>query len=413
MRTGGRAIAYRASCRTLANGGSRPTFRAPPRTNPSVEQSCRKHPSVRCRSQSRLSPDFRSSLVAQARPAATTTPAAVTSTTRRAFTPADWYKLTTLRVAGRVARRQAGRVHRDDRAREREQAAHRGLGRAGRRRRADALHVAEHRELEPALLAGRQVPVLHLARAPGGRGSTWALRMDQPGGEAVQLDDYPSGSLPRDRQLRGVERAGHARIARRLDARGAIRSRACRRWRGRRTARSRSRSTRRASTAATSPTCATRRTAAASCRARARRAAWRPAQIWRAERSDDRRRSSSPTRSTRIASPRCRPTASGSRSSPTPALRPDSVVQAGARLDRAAAVRREARRGRAQRRRHLRRAASTGGAPRRLTERCRAARVDSRGRPTASTIAFIGGAGAHEVAARLRGRRRRRRAART
>jgi len=32
----------------------------------------------------------------------------------------------------------------------------------------------------------------------GGRGSTWALRMDQPGGEAFQLDDYPSGSMTAD-----------------------------------------------------------------------------------------------------------------------------------------------------------------------------------------------------------------------
>lgn len=35
----------------------------------------------------------------------------------------------------------------------------------------------------------------------GGRGNTWALRMDQPGGEAFQLDDYPSGSMPADRSF--------------------------------------------------------------------------------------------------------------------------------------------------------------------------------------------------------------------
>lgn len=33
---------------------------------------------------------------------------------------------------------------------------------------------------------------------PGGRGNRWALRMDQPGGEAFQVDDYPTGSVPRD-----------------------------------------------------------------------------------------------------------------------------------------------------------------------------------------------------------------------
>ncbi len=33
---------------------------------------------------------------------------------------------------------------------------------------------------------------------PGGKGSTWTLRMDAPSGEAVQLETVPSGSMPRD-----------------------------------------------------------------------------------------------------------------------------------------------------------------------------------------------------------------------
>jgi dipeptidyl aminopeptidase/acylaminoacyl peptidase len=33
---------------------------------------------------------------------------------------------------------------------------------------------------------------------PGGRGTTWALRLDEPSGEAVQLDDQPEGSMPAD-----------------------------------------------------------------------------------------------------------------------------------------------------------------------------------------------------------------------
>lgn len=32
----------------------------------------------------------------------------------------------------------------------------------------------------------------------GGTGNTWAIRMDQPSGEATQVPDYPSGSWPRD-----------------------------------------------------------------------------------------------------------------------------------------------------------------------------------------------------------------------
>jgi dipeptidyl aminopeptidase/acylaminoacyl peptidase len=32
----------------------------------------------------------------------------------------------------------------------------------------------------------------------GGKGNTWAIRMDQPGGEATQIERYPAGSTPRD-----------------------------------------------------------------------------------------------------------------------------------------------------------------------------------------------------------------------
>jgi dipeptidyl aminopeptidase/acylaminoacyl peptidase len=32
----------------------------------------------------------------------------------------------------------------------------------------------------------------------GGRGSTWAIRLDMPSGEAVQVDNYPTGSMPSD-----------------------------------------------------------------------------------------------------------------------------------------------------------------------------------------------------------------------
>jgi Tol biopolymer transport system component len=32
----------------------------------------------------------------------------------------------------------------------------------------------------------------------GGKGNTWAIRLDQPSGEAVQVPEYPSGSMPAD-----------------------------------------------------------------------------------------------------------------------------------------------------------------------------------------------------------------------
>ena len=36
---------------------------------------------------------------------------------------------------------------------------------------------------------------------PGGKGNRWAIRMDQPSGEAAQLERYPSGSTPRDHRF--------------------------------------------------------------------------------------------------------------------------------------------------------------------------------------------------------------------
>jgi dipeptidyl aminopeptidase/acylaminoacyl peptidase len=35
----------------------------------------------------------------------------------------------------------------------------------------------------------------------GGRGSTWSIRIDQPSGEAIQVEGYPSGSMPADHRF--------------------------------------------------------------------------------------------------------------------------------------------------------------------------------------------------------------------
>jgi len=40
--------------------------------------------------------------------------------------------------------------------------------------------------------------LLFASTRPGGKGRTWALRMDQPGGEAFEVDSVPAGSMPRD-----------------------------------------------------------------------------------------------------------------------------------------------------------------------------------------------------------------------
>jgi dipeptidyl aminopeptidase/acylaminoacyl peptidase len=36
---------------------------------------------------------------------------------------------------------------------------------------------------------------------PGGKGTTWAIRMDQPSGEATQIENYPRGSTPSDKRF--------------------------------------------------------------------------------------------------------------------------------------------------------------------------------------------------------------------
>ena len=43
--------------------------------------------------------------------------------------------------------------------------------------------------------------LLFTSRREGGEGSTWALRMDRPSGEAVQVEGYPQGSVPRSMEF--------------------------------------------------------------------------------------------------------------------------------------------------------------------------------------------------------------------
>ena len=43
--------------------------------------------------------------------------------------------------------------------------------------------------------------LLFNSQRTGGTGNTWAIRMDQPGGEAMQLEKYPNGSMPSDRRF--------------------------------------------------------------------------------------------------------------------------------------------------------------------------------------------------------------------
>ena len=61
------------------------------------------------------------------------------------------------------------------------------------------LHVAKHRELNPRFSADGKYLLFNSTRPGSAR--TWGLRMDQPGGEAAEMNDYPNGSLPRDKSF--------------------------------------------------------------------------------------------------------------------------------------------------------------------------------------------------------------------
>ncbi len=56
--------------------------------------------------------------------------------------------------------------------------------------------------------------LLFASTRPGGKGRTWALRMDQPGGEAFEVDSIPAGSTPKDGRIVVWSESDTARTAR-------------------------------------------------------------------------------------------------------------------------------------------------------------------------------------------------------
>ena len=127
----------------------------------------------------------------------------------RAMQVGDWYRVTNALPAGHVAGRPAGGVHRDHR---------------GARRRTSGTQevwvvpaaggepvrytVALHRELEPALVARRQVPASSTRNASRWQGQHVGAahgRAERRGGAADRLSR--SGSMPRDGSVRGLHRA--------------------------------------------------------------------------------------------------------------------------------------------------------------------------------------------------------------
>jgi dipeptidyl aminopeptidase/acylaminoacyl peptidase len=117
--------------------------------------------------------------------------------TGRAFTPADWYRVTTvgspaMSPDGRLVAFTVTTVKEADNARHSEVWVVPAAGGEAVRYTAPGTESSAPRFSHD----GRYL--FFTSNRPGGRGSTWVLRMDQPGGEAFQLPGYASGSLPGD-----------------------------------------------------------------------------------------------------------------------------------------------------------------------------------------------------------------------
>lgn len=119
----------------------------------------------------------------------------------RAFTPGDWYKVTTLSSPAMSpdGRRVAFTV---TTVREKENKRHSEVWvvpTAGGE--AQRFTSAGYESSNPRWSPDGSWLLFSSQRPGGGRGRAWGLRMDQPGGEAVATDAYPDGSVPNDKRF--------------------------------------------------------------------------------------------------------------------------------------------------------------------------------------------------------------------
>ena len=119
---------------------------------------------------------------------------------KRAFTPADWYKLTALSSPAMSpdGRRVAVTV---TTVRESENKRHSEIWVVPTAGGAPVRYTSPGTESSNPRWSPDGKYLFFTSQRAGGKGSTWALRMDGEGGEATQLDEYPSGSVPRDRSF--------------------------------------------------------------------------------------------------------------------------------------------------------------------------------------------------------------------
>jgi dipeptidyl aminopeptidase/acylaminoacyl peptidase len=119
---------------------------------------------------------------------------------KRAFTPADWYRLTTVSspALSPDGKRVAFTV---TTVREAENKRHSEVWVASTSGGEPQRYTSPGTESSNPRWSPDGAYLFFTSKREGGKGTTWALRMDQPGGEATQLEQYPAGSVPLDRSF--------------------------------------------------------------------------------------------------------------------------------------------------------------------------------------------------------------------
>ncbi len=121
----------------------------------------------------------------------------------RAFTPSDWHRVTslsspTMSPDGRLVAFTVTTVKEAENKRHAEVWVVPTAGGGGE----PARYTSPGTESSNPRFSPDGKYLLFTSQRPGGKGSQWALRMDQPGGEAFQLESYPRlGSVSRDRRF--------------------------------------------------------------------------------------------------------------------------------------------------------------------------------------------------------------------
>ena len=138
----------------------------------------------------------------------------------RAFTPADWYKVVTV---GSPAMSPDGKrvAMTVTTVREAENRRHSEVWVVGTDGGAPQRFTSSGYESSGPRWSPDGSWLLFSSQRPGSRARTWGVRMDQPGGEAVEVDRYPAGSMPRDKSFAVWSEATAADTSARSDAQGA------------------------------------------------------------------------------------------------------------------------------------------------------------------------------------------------